>query len=351
MSDPLSKRPTDSETLGSPQPKGAACHRLRLSTRAAPERDQFELFRENVGRFLYPADVENWSEGVFEGDIELLKAGCVGISKISARPSIYTRTRRHVSDADEAFTLFVGLAGRPAIEQAGILHEFKPGSGFLYHGTVPGEAKAASPFEVWGIKVAADRVRSGLVGGRAPKSMGIPAGLPAMQLIAQYLNSYPTVASSLDPNVHEAFGTHLVDLLMLIIGANRNSLELIRGRGLKAARTAAVLKAIERDFSSPDLSAERIGLALGITGRQVHRLLEETTKTFYEHVLERRLVEAYRLLTDPACSVLTVGDIARRAGFAYRTHFHRVFRTRFGDTPTGVREVATRENAGRFLLS
>src|SRR5262249_19350302 len=151
------------------------------------------------------------------------------------------------------------------------------------------------------------------------------------------LNSYSTVAGSLDRNVHEAFGTHLVDLLMLLVGADRDSLEIIKGRGLKAARTAAVLKIIWRDFASPDLSANRIGLALGITGRHVHRLLEETTKTFYEHVLERRLVQSHRLLTDRACGALKVSDIARRAGFVDPSYFTRAFCTRFGDTPTSVR--------------
>ncbi len=170
-----------------------------------------------------------------------------------------------------------------------------------------------------------------------------------MQLIVQYLNSFATVAGSPDPDVREAFGTHLVDLLMLIVGADRDCLELIRGRGLKAARTAAVLKMIERDFASPGLTAERIGLSLGITGRQVHRLLEETTKTFYEHVLERRLLEALQLLTDPACAALKVAEIARRAGFADPSYFHRAFRTRFGDTPTGVRAAAARANTARFL--
>ena len=76
-----------------------------------------------------------------------------------------------------------------------------------------------------------------------------------MKLITQYLNSYSTVAGSLDRNVHEAFGTHLVDLLMLIVGADRDSLELIKGRGLKAARTEAVLKTIERRL--PRISQQR----------------------------------------------------------------------------------------------
>jgi len=325
-----------------------ASPRLRLSTQALSERDRFAVFREKFSQYVYRGDVTNRAEGTFEGSIDLLKAGSVGISRITALPSVYTRSRRHASDSDEALTLFGGLTQGPTIQQAGVSHEFRPGSGFLYHGSLPGGGEAVSPFGVWGIKVPTGRIKSSLVPGRDLKPIQIPSELPAMRLIVQYLNSFTTVAASEDPDVHEAFGTHLVDLLMLIVGAGRNSLELIKGRGLKAARTAAVLKTIERGFASRDLSAERIGLSLGITARQAHRLLEETTKTFYEHVLERRLVESHQLLTDRTCSVLKVADIARRAGFADPAYFNRVFRIRFGDTPTGVRATAAQAKTAHF---
>ena len=328
--------------------KVEAPHRLRLSTQAFPERDRFEVYRENFRQYLYKAEVENRSEDLFDGSIELLKAGSVGIARLVAPPTKATRTRRHIADSDDAVTLFVGVTSGLAIEQAGIQHEFCPGSGFLYHGSIPGGAEAVSQIGIWGIKVAAARVMSGLVRGRGLKPMAIPAELPAMRLMTQYLNSFATVASSPDPDVREAFGTHLADLMMLVVGADRNSLELIKGRGLKAARTEAVLKSIARDFASPGLSAGRTGFSLGITARQVHRLLEETTKTFYEHVLERRLIESHRLLTDPACGAFNVAEIACRAGFADPSYFNRVFRTRFGDTPTGVREAAARARAAHF---
>ena len=352
MKEAQPSRPTDrQEALGSSQPTtdARAPTRLRLSTHGLPARDRFEVFRENFRQYLYQADVTNQADGMFDGSIELLKAGSVGVSRITAPPSVYTRTRRDLSDSDEALTLFVGLSHGPAIEQAGVSHEFRPGSGFLYHGAIAGGCEATAPFDVWGIKVPAGRLKSGLARGRDLTPMQIPSELPAMQLIVRYLNSFASLANSLDADVHEAFGTHLADLLVLLVGADRDSLELIKGRGLKAARTEVVLKTISRDFASPDFSAERVGLLLGITARQVHRLLEETTKTFYEHVLERRLIESHRLLTDPACAAFKVADIALRAGFADPSYFHRVFRTRFGDTPTGVREAAARENAGRFL--
>ena len=150
--------------MGSSQPREAqASPRLRLSTQALPERDRFEVFREKFSQYVYRADVTNRAEGTFEGSIDLLKAGSVAISRIAAPPSVYARTRRHASDSDEALTLFVGLTHGATIQQAGVVHEFRPGNGFLYHGTIPGGAEAVSPFGVWGIKVPVSRIKSGLV--------------------------------------------------------------------------------------------------------------------------------------------------------------------------------------------
>jgi len=339
---------TKGENASSPRLSAASLpHRLQLSTHGAPERDRFEAYREMFRQYVYQAQIENRSEGVFEGSIELLQAGSVGVSKVIAPQSTYARTRRHISDSDDSVTLFIGRTQGLVIDQAGEQHEFRPGNGFLYYGAIPGLAASSAPISMWGIKVAADRLMT--ASARTAQPMSISAEQPAMKLITQYLQSFSTVAESSDADVRDAFGMHLSDLLMLIVGTDRDTLELIKGRGLKAARTDVVLRLIAREYASPNLSAERIGLTLGITARQVHRLLEETTKTFYEHLLERRLLGARRLLTDPSCGVLPVAEIAQRTGFVDRTHFNHTFRTRFGETPTDAREAAVRENARRFL--
>jgi AraC-like DNA-binding protein len=335
-------RDTNREDLDSSRLNSPALHSVTLSTQEAPERDRLELFRENFNNHLYRAEVEDRSKGAFEGEIKLLRAGSVGIARITACPSNYARTRRHLSDFDDSVTLFVGISRGLAIEQATLSHKFGPGTGFLYQGGLPGAASASTPVELWGIKVPSARITSRMALGCGRKPVSVSAELPAMQLINQYLNSYSTVASS-EPELCEAFGTHLVDLLMLIVGTDRDTLELIEGRGLKAARTAGILDAITKHFSVPDLTADVIGLKFCITGRQVHRLLEGTTKTFYEHLLERRLREAHLLLTDSDCSELKIDEIARRVGFNNRAYFHRVFRTRFGGTPVDVRVAALRE--------
>ena len=47
------------------------------------------------------------------------------------------------------------------------------------------------------------------------------------------------------------------------------------------------------------------------------------------------------MLTDSRYLQLAIIDIAFAAGFGDVSHFNRMFRRRFGDTPSGVRVAAT----------
>jgi hypothetical protein len=63
-------------------------------------------------------------------------------------------------------------------------------------------------------------------------------------------------------------------------------------------------------------------------------------QSFTEHLVKRRLDRAFALLSDRRYLHLAIVDIAFAAGFGDVSHFNRVFRRRFGDTPSGVRAAA-----------
>jgi len=97
---------------------------------------------------------------------------------------------------------------------------------------------------------------------------------------------------------------------------------------------------VARRFSDPDFDLDNVAGALGLSRRYVQQLLEETGKSFTEHLVERRLERAFAMLTDRRCLHLAIIDIAFAAGLADVSHFNRMFRRRFGETPSGVRAAA-----------
>jgi AraC-like DNA-binding protein len=84
----------------------------------------------------------------------------------------------------------------------------------------------------------------------------------------------------------------------------------------------------------------------------VQKLLDEGTgKSFTEHLAGRRLERAFEMLTDPHRRHLAIIDIAFGVGFGDVSHFNRMFRRRFGETPSGVRAASImRQNRSRDPL-
>jgi AraC-like DNA-binding protein len=54
-------------------------------------------------------------------------------------------------------------------------------------------------------------------------------------------------------------------------------------------------------------------------------------------VNELRLQRAFALLTEARDGERRISDVALKVGFSDISHFNRLFRSRFGDTPRGVR--------------
>jgi AraC-like DNA-binding protein len=129
---------------------------------------------------------------------------------------------------------------------------------------------------------------------------------------------------------------HIIDLAALAItphGAiGESSLSAVAG-----ARLHAVLDHIASHFMDPDLSLTKVARSLCISPRYLQRLLEASETSFTEHVNELRLKRAFALLTAQSEGQARISDIALRAGFSDISHFNRLFRAHFGDTPSGVR--------------
>jgi AraC-like DNA-binding protein len=71
--------------------------------------------------------------------------------------------------------------------------------------------------------------------------------------------------------------------------------------------------------------------------RYLQRLLESMGTSFTAHVNQLRLQRAFTLLIEARDGKGRISDVALQAGFSDISHFNRLFRSRFGDTPSGVR--------------
>jgi AraC-like DNA-binding protein len=132
---------------------------------------------------------------------------------------------------------------------------------------------------------------------------------------------------------------HIVDLVVLA-ATTRCPFGESNASAVVATRLVAALDYIASHFSEPEPSLAKVAQSLSISPRYLQRLLESSGTSFTAHVTELRLKLAFMLLTAESLLDVHICDIALQAGFSDISHFNRLFRSRFGDTPKGVRAHA-----------
>lgn len=118
---------------------------------------------------------------------------------------------------------------------------------------------------------------------------------------------------------------------------------LARGRAAApaTAHRAAARSYIEEHLTNPDLGADEVAAAIGISARQLSRIFAADGTSIPRHILSRRLDLAYTLLSADQATVPSVADIAARCGFTSVTYFSHAFRQHFGLRAAEIRRSAS----------
>jgi AraC-like DNA-binding protein len=165
----------------------------------------------------------------------------------------------------------------------------------------------------------------------------------AMQLLRGYISSLERIGLAAPVDSHTIIRKHIVDLAVLATNA-RGPIGESSASAVVVARRSAALDYIESHFSDPELSLAMVARSLRMSPRYLQRLLETAGVSFASRVIELRLNHAMELLTARPGGIL-ISDIAFRSGFSDISYFNRLFRSRFGATPSDVRAAAHRHLA------
>jgi AraC-like DNA-binding protein len=311
--------------------------RFEISTDAVSPCERFDFFCDLIAARVGIDAAENWSDD-FSARMSSRAAGAVNITNTACSPASWSRTRHGVPDGEEWVMLRMLQAGSIRMVTTDIDFLLRPGMVALFPSTIGGEMQILEPYRSVTIKAPRVMVETLMPPGQLVTPTLFAADDPVMSMLTGYVGSYLHSFDGTNQQAGQVAGKHIGDLIALALGAHHDAqVQMATDGGLRAARIDAILKAIANSHASLFISPASIGGSLGISERHVHRLLEDTNRTFYEHLLEARLCSAHRLLTDPRSSHLPITEVAERAGFSNVSYFNRVFRQRFGDTPSGVR--------------
>ncbi len=315
-------------------------HLLRWSTEMLPERARFSTFREEFAGLNLALDVIDHSGGRPRIDVTYLPLGAVGVCRLVATPVEFIRHKHHLKDSRDQFGLNIVEAGPVQFANAGQEHVYDAGSACLVDRGRPLRVFGPRGGSVRFVTIQAAALKSLVAQPEDLSGRPVRPG-PALRLLDRYLRSIGSLREPWSPKLASTIGVHLLDLVAATLGPTAEAANIVAERGMKAAKLQAILAEVAQRFSDPDVDLNNVAGALGMSRRYVQKLLEGTGKSFTEHLAGCRLERAFAMLTDPHHLHLAIIDIAFAVGFGDVSHFNRMFRRHFGETPSGVRAAST----------
>jgi AraC-like DNA-binding protein len=307
----------------------------QFSTRELPERMRLPLWRDYFGRGLVRAEIEPLSKAPFQADATL--QAIRGLRRLALRGSAmrFKRLRANLDDGDDSIGLIVCSPGKCRLAQRGREIDLRAGDAVAF---LHSEIATITYIDglLCGLAVPREELAERVTNVERLTMRPVSHRTEALRLLMAYLKSTFNESVLAAPNLRDAVVTHIHDLIAIAISAcvplGESSTSAV-----VAARHSAVLDYIATHFQEPELSVQMVARRQGISPRYLQRLIASSGSSFTGYVNELRLQQALKLLTESGGRTQRISDIALQVGFSDVSHFNRLFRARFGDSPRNVR--------------
>ncbi|MEJ6785299.1 AraC family transcriptional regulator [Aminobacter sp. Piv2-1] len=308
---------------------------FRVLTDELPPQDRLAVLREVYGRTILKAELAPVDDAPVHIDMQVRLLPGVGIATGTASP-IRVAVRKEAIDNDDVI-LLAALSGGSHMQIGSFEESIRPGCAMFVPGGRVGANVTRLGFSYINLRFERKALQP-LLGDVTKMLMRpIPINQGPMQLLISYATALQKLDEPLPGNMARMVSSHLLDLTALTLGAERDAEQVALGRGLRAARLAAIKADIAARTELRGLSAEAIAAEHKLSPRYVRKLFESEGLSFTEFALGQKLTRAHRMLADPLWTQRSITDIAYEAGFNDLSYFNRAFRRRFDATPSEIR--------------
>lgn len=306
-------------------------------TSALAPKQQFGYWREVLCEAFTALDSVPQSPHDYRSTVvlhELAEVNAVALSSFAQdvlRGSAEIRRR-----ADEYFFANLQLSGRCMVEQDGRRIEVAPGSFYLVDTTRPYRLHFTEDFRALSFRLPHGQLLPRLKHPRKCTAVRVDASSGLGGLAVAQMHGLMRCASSLDAGTAQRLAFTLTELISISVGGTIPSNEQSRDELRRAFRQSIVLEVRAR-ATDPGLSVAAVAGRFRVSPRYLHGVFAELGSSFAQEVLGQRLNAAAQALRHSSASIT---DVAMASGFGDLSHFGRMFRRHFGNTPREWRRQA-----------
>ena len=290
-----------------------------FSTLGLPDARRVELWERHNTAALVSLDVR--ANGPLQASEVTVRLPRVTLARVRATSHAIERSAGAIAgDPCESIAVYLMLRGESSFAQQGGSHTLRPGQAVICETDRPFARDFAYGLDELVVKVPCDAIE---VQSRYPviTSFGADDGGDCRYAAALAKLTARATRAAQPVAADERTVMDLVTVLTV---------------GPQAARPAAYRAAakafIEERLTDPGLGADQVAATIGISERQLSRVLAADETSVPRYVLSRRLELARAMLVagQPGQGSVSVAEIATRCGFVSTTYFSHVFRKQFG---------------------
>lgn len=299
----------------------------------APER--FDYWREVLCNVYVSLTPESDCRPDFSGSVSDHDFNGVGVSKISSKKQLISRTPSGIRrDTDAFYFLNLQTKGACNVLQLGQEQLTKQGEFVIVDSTEPFSLNYVSnDWEQFSFKIPQQMFDAHIGAIRNVPLKKVSAESALGEIVVNYLASMARRAVQLDTNPDE-IRKSMLDLVRLGLAEGEDG-SLSRHHDIRSGLRHHILKFIDLNFSDPTLDPAKVAAHFRISTRYLHKVLENHDVTFGQALLERRLQSSADDLKRGLSR--SISEAAFRCGFNDLSHFSRAFRRRYGKTPRDYR--------------
>jgi AraC-like DNA-binding protein len=311
---------------------------ISFSISADEGRPKVEAWRHTLRQAFGPIEVGLNSREDFSGFVRTYKRQELQFNEICYRGQTLERTAQNLAGFDqEYFTFSRTVSGPLHFEQNGWQSIVNPGSLVLLNQTSPYKAFTNACYHAFSVSIPKK-----LLLQRAPQigafyKMDAVHGSPRGQLLANFVQHLNEGISGWTESEFMALREQLLDLIVLLMVNDKSEFQSSEESSVKAAHRERAMAYIKYNHRNAQMNPQLIAAACGISVGYLHKIFQAVNLRVEHSLYSQRLETCKSLLLNPQYRHCSVQQIAYESGFNHPSHCSRVFKEKFGVSPSDFR--------------
>ncbi|CCD98084.1 helix-turn-helix domain-containing protein [Bradyrhizobium sp. STM 3809] len=304
-----------------------------FTTEGSPGHRRLALWQDIVCDVYVGLDCSSDLGSAFRGAVTHTTLGRAVCSEVASDRQRVRRTSQRIARADADYVLIaLGREGIGGVTQDGRDTVIRPGEFAIYDTTRPYELQFDAAFRQTVFKLPRDMLQRRIGATETITATSFGADSPLQPLAYDFIVKLCERADHIGAEHADRLADQAADLLAMTL-AERLRTQPLPASSHRAALLYRIKAHVRSRLADAELSLPEIARELGLSSRYVNDLFSDERLSFQRFVLAERLKQCRRDLAAPASAHRQISEIAFSWGFNDLSHFGRVFREQFGQSP------------------